>query len=438
MTVRKHLKQLVRERMSKTGENYATARRQIIRLAPEPAGDPALAWHFPGNVPGATALRVLLARAGVRAPHTQEPFSEAMAFGIAGGIGMGVAAFHYAKEDFSSFFIAGRHQWQDDLGYLQQALGRFRLEAHVKESGGAKAADKALREALEQGPCVAWVDMAHLPHRALPTEFSGSGYHVVIVYKIEGDSALLGDLTDDPTPIKLADLERARARIKKQRNRLLSVKPGKASADLPTLVKEGLRACHAGLTSKPKKGFPSMFSLDGLRRWAERLHGSQDKDSWDAVFRPGPNLWRGLTSIHLFSECYGTGGGLCRPLFAEFLTEAGEALGNNSMRALAERYATLGQQWTALAEAALPEDVPLLAEARKCHDRNAELFATGGSVEEKRRVWTRLNELAAQAREEFPLSEAQSAQLRAHLKSRVEKLHAEETAALAELASVAS
>jgi hypothetical protein len=109
MTARKHFKQLVRTRMEKTGESYSAARRQVLHQSA--AGEPAsnVPWHFPGNVPATTALRVLLTQAGVRAPGTGAPFSEAMLFGIAGGIGIGVFSFYYEKEGFASFFAAGRH-----------------------------------------------------------------------------------------------------------------------------------------------------------------------------------------------------------------------------------------------------------------------------------------------------------------------------------------
>src|SRR5438128_85164 len=76
MTVHKHLNRLVRARMAKTGERYAAARRHVLRDAPQPPADPASRWHFPGCVPATTALRVLLAHAGVRAPHTGQPFTE--------------------------------------------------------------------------------------------------------------------------------------------------------------------------------------------------------------------------------------------------------------------------------------------------------------------------------------------------------------------------
>src|SRR5205823_1338989 len=161
-------------------------------------------------------LRVLLAHASVRAPHTGEPFSEAMLFGIAGGVGIGMFTFVYEKENFASFFVAGRHSWQDDLVYLKDACRRFAIKPVVRESGGAKGASSQLAEALADGPCVAWVDLAHLPHRGVPAKLSGAGYHVITVYRLDTDAALIGDLTDEPVSIPLADLAAARSRIKKQ------------------------------------------------------------------------------------------------------------------------------------------------------------------------------------------------------------------------------
>jgi Domain of unknown function (DUF4872)/Butirosin biosynthesis protein H, N-terminal len=436
MTVRKHFKQIVRERMKKTGESYTSARRQMLKEVPTKPTDPRTRWHFPGCGPATTSLRVLLAAAGVNDPHTGEPFTEAMLFGIAGGVGIGVAAFHYAKEDFSSFFIAGRHLWFDDVGYLQTALGRQGIKSTIKESGGVKAADTQLRELLEAGPCIAWVDSAHLPHRAMPAQWKGSGYHIVTVYKIEADHALIGDLTDEPVSISLADLAASRARIVKQKNRLLSIPQSTGCPDLPRLIKGGLSACHKGLTMKGGKGPYAMSTLSALNKWADRLHGSKDKDGWEKIFPPGVNLWRGLTSIYLFIENYGTGGGLCRPMMADFLNEAGEALKDPRMRKLGEQYAELGRGWSELAQAALPDAVPMLSEARELYDRYAELFTGGGSIEDKRQVWARLDKLAKQAKARFPLSDKDCADLRAGLQARVRILIAAEETSLAALADI--
>lgn len=442
MTAQKHLKQLIRARMQKTGERYATARRHLIGNFQTKNTDPATRWHLPGNVPGTTALRILLTHHGLRAPHTGEPFSEAMLFGLAGGLGIGVFAFYYEKEDHASFFIAGRHQWHDDEAYLKDALARFGLQTVVQESGGAKAAAQQLRTMVEQyGPCVAWVDMAELPHRAMPSEYSGGGYHIVLVYRInESDrTALIGDLTDDPISIPLDALAAARARIKKQKNRVLALAPLPKNYQQPALaelVRAGLHSCHQGLLQPTLPGMKSNAKLEALKVWGQRLHGSKDKESWERVFRPGPNLWRGLTWAYDCIENYGTGGGLCRPLFAEFLQEAAAVLKQPALATLGEQYAEQGRQWSALAEACLPDDVPLLRQAKELSVRRSELLHNGAAAEDVRAVWEQLGELARQAREQFPLTAADSATLRAQLQTRVLALYEGEVAAQAALAKV--
>jgi hypothetical protein len=434
MTAHKHLKQLIRARMDKTGERYAAARRHVIRAAEHEQGDPATRWHFPGTVPATTALRILLAHAGARAPRTGVPFSETMLFGIAGGIGIGVFSFYYEKEDVATFFLGGRHAWHDDLAYLSGALAAFGIDPIVQESAGAKTAARQLDDALARyGPSVAWVDLALLPRRAMPEHWAGGGYHVVTVYKLTDGQILIGDLTDEPVAIAPDDLAAARGRIKKQRNRVLSIPQANSVPDLRALVLSGLRRCHDGLTNPSLAMAPNNARLDALRAWAERMHGSRAQERWERVFRRGPNLWRGLCSIYDFVEHYGTGGGLCRPLFADFLAEASTALADPALAELGERYAALGRAWSELADAALPDDVPDLHEAKTLYAHKAELLHEGAPAEEARAVWRRLGELERQAGEQFPLSDAGCAELRAALQSRIAALHQGEVAAHAAL-----
>jgi hypothetical protein len=432
MTIRKHFKKLVRARMEKTGESYSTARRHVLHqtLPDKPAHN--LPWHFPGGVPGATALRVLLTHAGIRNPKTGEPFSEAMSFGIAGGIGIGVFSFFYEKEGWASFFIAGRHLWHDHKAYLVKACERFGIRPIVHETAGAKGAEAALRSTLaERGICIAWVDATHLPHRALPGMMSGQGYHIVTVYGIDDSTgtALIGDLTDDPLSIPLADLATARGRIKKDKHRLLSIPASPGAKDLTSVVRDGLRACHDGLGGAGGiKSAAKNFSLEALRVWGDRLHGSKDNERWERVFERGPRLWQGLVGIYEYIEHYG-GGGLSRPLFAEFLAEAAEACDDTRLESLAKSYAELGQGWSDLADAALPDGVPAFREAKKLHAQKAELTNSGGSVDEIRAAWSRLGGLRRQIGECFPLTDNQCAALRADLQTRVRALYAGEVAA---------
>jgi hypothetical protein len=429
MTRQRNFKLLVRERMKTAGERYAAARRFV--LADRAAdGSP----HFAGSVPGATALRVLLAHAGLRDPKSKAPLSEAMAFGIAGGVGIGVFSFFYEKENFASFYVAGRHSWHDSETYFKAAAARLGLETEILESSGAKAAEKQLRNALKNGPAALWVDMTHLPYRGMPESWSGGGYHLVTIYGIDdaAGTASIGDLADEPISLPLADLALARGRIKKDKHRLLQLKPAKKAPDFAAALRSGLAACALGLegAGAPKQAKRN-FSLDSLSLWADRLVSTNSKDSerWERVFAPGKRMWTGLLFLHLFAEHYGSGGGLGRPLMADFLAESAEHLRAPALAAASERYAALGKNWSDLADAALPDKVAPLAEGKRLLASFAELFHGDAPVDEKRAVWKRLEEIGAACGREFPLSPAGCAELRAGLADRVRAIHAAEVEA---------
>ena len=429
MTRHKHLKQLVRARMEKTGERYAAARRHVISQTSIAApGSPAVSPHHPGSVPAAAALRVLLSSAGVMDPRTRQPFSEAMVFGIAGGIGAGVFSFFYEKPEFSSFYIAGRHLWQDDLTYLERAAARFGVATKVWEVGGARAAEKQLTEALAHGPVIAWVDMGHLPHRAMPASWSGGGYHVIVVYGTSDGVATIGDLADDAIEIPLDQLATARGRIRKQKNRLLALegKPGKL--DLRKAIIAGIRASAANLVEGRMKN----FTIESFGTWAAQLESSKAKDSWSRMFPPGPRLWRGLTSVYDFIEHYGTGGGLSRPLMADFLEAATDVV--EGLHPLARRYAELGRAWSELADSALPSDVADFRVAKELLDRKAELLLSGG--EGAGEAWKELDRLEHRPVSDFPITATAADALRGRLAPLVKDLYESERAAAAELGKV--
>ena len=97
----------------------------------------------------------------------------------------------------------------------------------------------------------------------------------------------------------------------------------------------------------------------------------------------------------------------------------------------AAQYAELGRGWTALAEAALPAEVPEFAETRALLARRSEHRADGaGGTAEVAACWKALDEQAARLKRKFPLDAAASAALRRELKHRVLALHAGEVAAL--------
>ncbi len=426
MTQQKQLKHLVRERMKESGQRYAAARRAVLH-----ANKSTSSPHRPGCVAGATALRVLLA-------HCGRELSEAMTFGLAGGIGIGTFTFCYEKENFASFFVASRHCWHDHTLYLTRACERFGLTSVIKECISPKVAEKQLREMLaSHGPCVAWVDMNALPHRGLPSEPGGNVYHLLTVYSASETTAVIGDLSDEPIEMALSDLTNARGRIKKDKYRLLAVAKATKPAELATMTAAALKACHAGLNGGDgPKNFRRNFSLDGLALWADRLTSKKDPERWERIFTPGCRLWNGLLFLHMFTEYYSSSGGLSRPIMADFLLTAGDALKKSALKALGKHYANLGDQWTALADAALPDTVAPLAEAKAQLAKYAEHVNSGGSVEDKSACWSRIKELERQVSIKFPLTDAECAHLRFQLAERVHAIHAAEVAAHRQLVEV--
>ena len=421
MTDRKHLKSRVRARMERTGERYAAARAHVVA-----AGDATVAAPTdpgPGVNAGASALRTLLAEAGL-------PLTESHALVIGGGIGLGIFQFHYAAEGVGTFFLAGRHKWDDERAFLEGGLRRLGLEPTVTESGSAKAADRQLRDALDTGrPVVAWVDIAVLGTRALPVEWEGGGYHVVVVRTIDDARGVvvIDDLAQLPVEVPFDVFARARARIAKQKHRLLWLGADvRANVDpdaLRAAERAGLRATVDGFDHPRTR----QFSLAALADWSTRVRGD-GRDSWATVFPPGERLWSGLASVHESIRGYGGGGGLLRSMFGGGLREIAAQSGDDRLAALGRRYGapagdpSIADAWDAVASAALPDDVPALRRTRELQSARATAYRQLGSaaLPHLRAAWEESAAIRESMREAFPLTGAGTQGLLAKLAATVD------------------
>src|SRR5690349_12793360 len=109
MTTRKHLKQLVRDRMRKTGERYTVARRHVVAGGePGPGG-----WELRGGLDAETAAFAnVLANLGVVAPESGEALSEAMVLGVGGGLGAGYILWEFEARGYRELTLGFRRLWQ--------------------------------------------------------------------------------------------------------------------------------------------------------------------------------------------------------------------------------------------------------------------------------------------------------------------------------------
>lgn len=174
---RKH----IRAGVAKTGERYTGAQ----------------GYESMGGAHAETAaLSHVLAHAGVVSPSTGEPLSESLILGIGGGVGAGYFLFQYQGAP-PSFFVSGRHGWQDSAGFVTGACKRLGIEPQVHETSGAKVAARQLEATLAAGqPAVAWVNMYQLPYTGLQDcaeqplmVVFGNMYHVVVVAGMDDDAS---------------------------------------------------------------------------------------------------------------------------------------------------------------------------------------------------------------------------------------------------------
>jgi hypothetical protein len=371
MTKDKDFKATVRARMAKTGERYAAARAQL-------AGAPASGLGrtgFAGTHAETTALVRLAAAAGIKV-------SEAMVLGLGGGLGGGYFVFEY-KGGPPTFYVSTRCFPQYPYGpeFLRTAAGRLGLALAVKETTSKAAATKQLADAVGGGggPVIAFLDRGALPWPGpMPgAEKLGTMPHVVVVTAVADGTATVFDTGGLPFRIPAATLAVARGRDKKQKHRLITA-AGVVRVDRGAETLTAIRSCVAELGGKTKmKQMAGNFGIGGLAKWAGLIENTKDRKGWPTVFAPGEHLWSAMTWGYHWLEVGGTGGGAFRRLYAEFLDEARVITGRDALARVADQYRALGKDWTGVAHAMLPEEIPLLAETRAALDARVSALGRG-------------------------------------------------------------
>ncbi|MFI7704198.1 BtrH N-terminal domain-containing protein [Nonomuraea sp. NPDC049480] len=334
MTDHKHLKRRVRDRMSRTGESYTTARRHV-------AARPGRHHHE-----SALLRRVLGGE-----------YSEAMLLGLGGGIGFMYFVFEYAGHAPMLTIVAQAHPEP----MIPRALERAGIPYESRQTGSARVAERNLRAALDAGrQPICRVARHQLPWRpSLPFPDPVD----VAVTGVSGDTVHVYD--DEPGELPLADFMAAWSALKKDKHQLIEV-TGAAGAGEPD-VTGAIRDTVAKLTG-PVLGnnFDVNFGLSGMRKLAAQLADTTGKQGWTSRFGedPGPVLDR----LHDCLEAEYTAPGATRPLYADFLSETGHA-------EAAAVYREAGRQWSrvAAARAPFPELAELVAEAVRLEEQGVEL-----------------------------------------------------------------
>lgn len=392
--------------------------------------------QFSGRHYETGSLQNILAYLGVKNPATGQPFSEALLLGISGGITFGYFTFAYTGHDPHVALLT-----RNTFDPLQTIWDRLALPHEVQQTTKAEHAEAKLAAALEGGdPALIWADLFSLPYHALKMSPAWWAMLPLVVYGLDEEWAYIADQSSRPRRISREQLAQARGRVKEDRYRLITFsKPN--PEHLPAAVQKGIWQCISLFTEAPPKGAKNNFGFAAYQHWANMLTNTRNKSSWERFFPAGSAFFTALAGdsyqpgTYGWINTWGTAPGADRGTYATFLEEAALILGKQALRDVAGQFRQAEAAWNKLAQAVLPDEVPLLKESRELKERRRQLAWEQGdmAIEEIRVIHQRLHELKGIAAADFPISAPQISSFREHLREHVLTIHDLEKAAITAL-----
>lgn len=408
MTSQRKLKQLIRARSERTGESYTTSRRHILAQVMAPQRLPE------GIVPGYQAfgpvqhhesglLAHVLQAHGIRAPHTGEPYSEAMIAGLGGGIGFMYAVFEYKNMPPLMTIVAQHHPEP----WVPAALGRLGIGYRADHSGKPAPAIAKARKALAEGrPVIATVDKSHLPWHGLAHGYGLDPYTIVVAGQSK-DLLFIDDEGAAPHAMEVDLFAEAWTAHRKGRHQAITLEDHHGPVpDLAKAIREAIATTVAHLTG-PVLGnsFDVNFGFSGMGKLAAQLRDHRGKTGWSRRFGQPVPFFHGVRRLYECIELEYTAPSATREIYADFLAEAAPLV-DPRLGEAGELIRESGRSWSRLATLALESVQGLGPLADLADERLALMFSRGtGAIEQIRGLNARLDVLASEYEAGDPLGE---------------------------------
>lgn len=385
--------------------------------------------------PTSTLARILKIN-HVLNPFNEQPYSEALLFGIGGGLDTGVILFKFPHLVHPILMLGFRYQWNDTKSFLQNLMARLMISASFDEFEDEKKAEAALQHALKHNKQpIVWVDRAFLPHHNLPHSLRGYFNYQVGVHARDGRlwRLYLDDLSTKPIEIREKVFTSARASLC-QNNFLMmtfNYADTMASQQLRDAVIQGIKDCSTHLT-RPLK----TVGISNLQNWASSLQDRHSPTGWPFVFKDRKGLYSTLRTVYESIKLNGSDGFALRKIYADFLNEASLILRNPGLNAIAGQYLQLANHWASLAENALPSSVSKFDKIKSLLNAKYEAYRKLDQEKIQRSIKD-LETLEEQIEERFPMNISETSQLFDRLSSRINLIAELERSAALRLRDIA-
>jgi len=367
----------------------------------------------------------VLAYQQVKIPETGQAISEAMLMGISGGAAFGYFVFDYKDTD-PYLSLLSRNTF-DPLDTLLERLAIPQDRVHTADAGKG---ERNLIDVLEGGrPAIVWADQFSLPYNALPADEQMWAMMPIVVYGYQDGKVNIADRAGRPLSATAADLATARARVKKDKFRVLALGAPDLNK-LPGAIQKGIWQCITLYTEAPPKGGRNNFGFAAYKNWAEMLTNTRNKLSWERLLAPGSRMFAALAG---FGYQPGAFGWACtfpsnqvddRRLYADFLDQAALILGRPKLKRAGEQFRVSSEAWRELSEALLPDDVPLLKEAKELLLLRRDLFLKQGrrALDDITAANRELRQIRALAAHDFPMGDQEVTAMRERLAEQVMRI----------------
>lgn len=299
----------------------------------------------------------MLLASGWTDPTTGQPYSESLIFGASGGVAFGYFVFEY-KGHLPHVAVLPR----DTFDPFNRALDNMAIIRESKETTQNVRAEENLKKAIDLGnvPLV-WADMFSMPHRGLDPKMMW----IMMPYPVlayESDRFLILDGAKNGIWIDAKDLDIARARVKKDRFRMMTLEAPDETRLNDRLI-EAAKSCTALFLDKPPAGSADNFGIRAMRHMAKLLVDEKSPKGWPKSFEPGPRLTNALVgtisqpSVFAWIELWGTADGADRGTYADFLMQLSKRTKKAEFADIAKQFESSRQLFKELAEASLPDQI---------------------------------------------------------------------------------
>ena len=263
--------------------------------------------------------------------HNGLKLTESMVFGI--GSGLFFLYFPLVKI-YGAPLVAYRDAPNAIMTRSARRLGvRIRKTRFRDADQGMRALDEALAEGVPVGmqTGVFW-----LPYFPRDMRFQFNGHHV-IAYGKEADEYLLSDTVFE-APVRCHAEDLRRARFSKgplaPKGLLYRIVGIDSEPDLVAAVRAGLKTTAWRMLKIPLR----YMGVNGIRTLAHAMAAWPDK-------LPETTARNWLANTIRMQEEIGTGGGGFRYMYAAFLDEAAELLGQPALHGISEQLSEVGDRW---------------------------------------------------------------------------------------------